>query len=82
MTVGQGFGGRNSRVGAVRLLFFAALRAAFLQGTDAMHTFEVEVNGKGTTVTETIRANTPASAKNAALARFPGGTLRRIVRVG
>ncbi|MFQ5463796.1 MAG: hypothetical protein ACE5E5_14360 [Phycisphaerae bacterium] len=47
-----------------------------------MHEYQVEVNWRGTTVTETIRANTPATAKSAALARFPGGTLRRIVRVG
>ena len=47
-----------------------------------MHTFEVEINWQGTTVTETITANSPATAKSAALARFPGGTLRRIVRVG
>ena len=47
-----------------------------------MHTYEVEVNWNGTTMTETIRANTPATAKGAAPARYPGGTLRRIVRVG
>ncbi len=47
-----------------------------------MHTYDVEVNWNGSTVTETIRANTPAMAKIAALARNPGGTLRRIVRVG
>jgi hypothetical protein len=46
-----------------------------------MHTFDVEVNWHGTTVTETITATSPANAKSAALARFPGGTLRRIVRV-
>lgn len=47
-----------------------------------MHTFEVEVNWNGTTVTESIRATIPANAKSAVLARHPGGTLRRIVRVG
>jgi len=46
--------------------------AAFPQRTDAMYTHEVQVNWHGTTVTETITA----------LARYPGGTLRRIVRVG
>jgi len=56
--------------------------AAFLQGRTEMHEYQVEVNWRGSTVTETIRANTPANAKSAILARYPGGTLRRIVRVG
>jgi hypothetical protein len=47
-----------------------------------MHTFEVEINWRGSVVRETIKANTPATARSAALARYPGGTLRRIVRVG
>ncbi len=47
-----------------------------------MHEYQVEVNWNGTTVTETITATSPANAKNAILARYPGGTLRRIVRVG
>ncbi len=47
-----------------------------------MHTFEIEVNWNGTTVKETINANTSATAKSAVLARHPGGALRRIVRVG
>ena len=46
-----------------------------------MHTFEVEVNWHGTTVKESIQATSPANARRAILARFPGGTLRRIVRV-
>ena len=46
-----------------------------------MHEYQVEVNRNGTTVTETIKATTPATAKSAALAGFPGGTLRRSVRV-
>ena len=66
----------------MRLLFRRPSGAAFSQRTDAMHTYEVEVNWNGTTMTETIRANTPATAKGAAPARYPGGTLRRIVRVG
>jgi len=46
-----------------------------------MHTFEVEVNWNGTVVRESIQATSPANAKSAILARYPGGTLRRIVRV-
>jgi len=46
-----------------------------------MHEYQVEVNWHGSTVRESIQATSPANAKNAILARYPGGTLRRIVRV-
>lgn len=46
-----------------------------------MFTFLVEVNWQGSTYKETIQASNPANAKKAALARYPGSTLRRIVRI-
>ncbi len=52
-----------------------------LRGRTVMHEYEVEVNWNGTVAKGTVRANTPATAKRAALTRHPGGTLRRIVRV-
>jgi len=46
-----------------------------------MHAYEVEVIWRGGIYRERIEAMSAALARRAALERFPGGTVRRVLRV-
>ncbi len=46
-----------------------------------METFQIEINWRGNTFIQKFNATSADHAKKAALMRYPGATLRRIVRV-